>query len=162
MNSGNGTSGSTGWDAAGRLRIYLEHITNKDGTEDDADLRKLTIKKVNYGPKGREIVVRWLHGVFVVEGGANISTMAANGNAERTFLDLLAAYEGEGRRVNATSGKSYAPAAFAQDKRSGNLTNRALTDAMNRLFEQGRIHNEESGPPSKRRSHLVIVTGGEE
>ncbi|MEO6022489.1 MAG: hypothetical protein ABIP64_05120, partial [Burkholderiales bacterium] len=155
--TGTGTSGSTGWNNSVRSRLYLERIKNGQ-TEDDPDARALKTKKANYGPSGKEIRLRWDRGVFKVHTeGQSLNALATESKADLTFIDLLLSYTAEGRPVGATPGHSYAPAIFAADRRAGGITKRAFTEAMNRLFKSCQIRIEESGPPSKRRKHLIVA-----
>ncbi|MEI6100072.1 MAG: AAA family ATPase, partial [Alphaproteobacteria bacterium] len=48
LNSGSGTSGSTGWNNSVRSRLYLERVT-QDGYEANPDARVLRTMKANYG-----------------------------------------------------------------------------------------------------------------
>jgi RecA-family ATPase len=161
MTSGSGTSGSTAWNNSVRSRLYLERV-KKGAEEDDPDIRVLKSKKANYSRGGSEIRLRWDRGVFKSEGeGQSPTATAAAAHADRVFLDLVQTYAVEGRQVGATKGHGYAPAAFAEDKRAGGITNRALTDAMNRLFKAGKIRSDESGPPSRRRKFLVLAESAE-
>jgi RecA-family ATPase len=156
--SGSGTSGSTGWSNSARSRLYFERVKSSGDVEDDPDARILRCKKFNYGPAGGEIRLRWQRGVFThrLDSAAVASVHA---KADRVFLEMLGAYTAEGRLVRATTGHGYAPSVFAADKqRNEGVTARAFADAMNRLFELRRVRLEESGPPSKRRTHLVLVT----
>jgi RecA-family ATPase len=165
MSSGSGSSGSTGWNNAFRSRYYLERIfmEGQGQIEADPDLRKFTNKKFNYGPRGYEMTLRWHDGVFVRETGTESNSgQGALGvilEAEVAFLDLVGRYGAEGRAVNATPGPNYAPTMFARDPRGKGTTKRAFTTAMNRLFQAGKIATEQFGPPSKRRTRLVLVTG---
>ena len=59
-NTGTGESGSTAWNNAVRSRLYL---TEADEQADGAE-RVLKTMKVNYGPKGGEIRLRWDNGVY--------------------------------------------------------------------------------------------------
>jgi RecA-family ATPase len=160
MASGSGSSGSTGWNNSVRSRLYLERVKGADGTEEDPDARVLKTMKANYGPTGQQIKMRWRSGVFVTESAPenSFSVVAAQAHAERTFLDLLAAYEGEGRPVSATPSANYAPLIFSKDPRSARIGKPALVSAMNRLFSERRIKFEEYGPPSKRRNRIATCS----
>jgi RecA-family ATPase len=165
MSSGTGSSGSTGWNNAFRSRYYLERIfmEGQGQIEADPDLRKFTNKKINYGRLGYEMTLRWHDGVFVRETGTESNSgQGALGvilEAEVAFLDLVGRYGAEGRAVSAAPGPNYAPTMFARDPRGKGTAKRAFTTAMNRLFQAGKIANEQFGPPSKRRTRLVLVTG---
>ena len=62
INSGTGTSGSTGWSNSARSRLYFSRIKAGGDNEDDPDARILTCKKSNYGPTGLGIKMRWQRG----------------------------------------------------------------------------------------------------
>lgn len=162
MASGSGTSGSTAWNNSVRSRLYFERVKGGDGTEDDPDARVLKTMKANYGRTGDEIRLRWRRGVFTTEAksGSSFSRIAAQAHADRVFLDLLGAYEGEGRKVSATPSANYAPTVFAKDARSDGVGRAGLVQVMNRLFEERRIKVVEYGPPSKRRSRIVLLDDG--
>jgi RecA-family ATPase len=160
MASGSGTSGSTGWNNSVRSRLYLERVKDEAGSESDPDARQLKVMKANYSRTGNEIKLRWNQGMFVATsngsaGQAGISVAAAQDRANKIFIELLAAYESEGRNVAAT-GPTFAPTIFARDARSHGVSRRGLTDAMNRLFASQRIEIIEEGPPSHRRKRLAF------
>ena len=83
--------------------------------------------------------------------------MAANAKAERVFLALLRMFAEQGRTVNHAGSASYAPKVFAEHPKSEGMTKRALKAAMESLLHAGKIRIVESGPPSKRRSHLEVA-----
>jgi RecA-family ATPase len=156
--SGTGSSGSTDWGNAVRSRMFLERV-KCNGSEPDERLRTLRVNKLNYGPKGGEIHLRWREGVFEIDGddATNSAKEAAQeADDDVAFLDLVDSYAREGRPVAAQPGPTYAPAVFARDKRGGPRSKEILLTTMNRLLGAGRIRSEESGPPSKRRSRLVV------
>lgn len=64
-NSGEGTSGSTGWSNAVRSRLYLRYPDKVDS----GNVRELAGMKLNYGPKGSLLKIRWEHGAFTVLAG---------------------------------------------------------------------------------------------
>lgn len=71
LNSGSGTSGSTGWNNAVRSRLYFTSKRPSNGKnaddeeESDPDARYLTPKKANYTKLGETIPLRWENGRFV-------------------------------------------------------------------------------------------------
>nr|WP_255607875.1 AAA family ATPase [Ancylobacter sp. Lp-2] len=156
--SGTGTSGSTAWNNSLRSRLYFERVKDETGKEPDVDARVLRLMKTNYSRSGDEIKVRWDGGIFKVpttSSGNMFTRHAAEEAADQVFLDMLAAYEVEGRNVG-PAGPTYAPTVFSKDVRSNALGRRGLADAMNRLFAAGRICVEEVGPPSHRRKRIVV------
>jgi RecA-family ATPase len=158
IESGTGSSGSTDWGNAVRSRMFLERV-KCNGSEPDETLRTLRVNKLNYGSKGGEIHLRWRDGVFELDGddaAASAKEAARDAEDDAVFLDLVETYAREGRSVTAQPGPSYAPTTFARDKRCGSRSKDVLLAAMNRQLSAGAIRTEESGPPSKRRSRLVV------
>ena len=160
MASGTGAGGNTAWNNSVRARLYLDRVVMNDGGhrfEPDPDARILRNKKNNYGRTGGEIALRWVDGAFQAEASpAGLDAVASNAHAERIFKDLLDLFGKQGRRVNAAPGANYAPKVFAGHPQSEGVTNRAFKAAMERLLIAGEIHAAEEGPPSKRRSFLVL------
>lgn len=62
MASGQGTSGSTAWSNAARSRLFLRY---PKGVE-KGNVRELEGMKLNYGPKGNLLKLRWRAGAFDV------------------------------------------------------------------------------------------------
>ena len=157
MANGSGISGSTAWNGSVRSRLYLTRIM-PDGYEVDPDARVLSTKKSNYGRIGGEIAMRWQDGLFVVEEReTGLDQMAAGAKAERVFLKLLQAITEQGRRVNIAGGSNYAPNVFADHPDAEGCTKRAMKSAAERLLQSGKIRIAETGPQSKRRTHLEVV-----
>jgi RecA-family ATPase len=161
LNTGSGTSGSTGWNNSVRSRIYLERVIMSDGGrpfEPNPDARALSVKKGNYARSGGEIRLLWQDGVFVPEAPADpMERAAASMKAERVFMDLLRLHNEQGRNVNASGGQNYAPKAFESHAKSEGVQKRAFKQAMDALLDAGKIRVAEDGPPSKRRKFLVAV-----
>lgn len=152
--SGAGSSGSTAWSNSVRSRLYLSRITGEDGYEANPDARRLTVKKSNYGRIGNEIMLHWDKGIFVA---AEVPTQAEHyAKAESVFLKLLVELTAQGRRVNTSGGQTYAPTVFAAHPNSDGITKRAFKDAMEKLLATGRVVTVETGPASKRRSHIEL------
>lgn len=149
LNSGSGTSGSTGWNNSVRSRLYLERVV-QDGYEPDPDARLLRTMKSNYGRTGGEIALTWQDGVFVADAPATgLDRMAATVKAERVFLKLLAMFTEQGRRVNGNGGPTYAPKMFSESAEAEGVTKRAFRAAMDALYTKGTIRNETTGPASR-------------
>jgi RecA-family ATPase len=161
LNSGTGTSGSTGWSNSVRSRLYLERVTTRDGLtviEDDPDRRVLRAMKANYTQRGGEIAMRWQDGVFMAEAAPEaIDRKAAEAKAERVFLRLLDEFTREGRTVKSARAAKYAPKEFAASGRAEGLTKEALHAAMERLFAKGEIAEVMGGdgPPSRHTARIV-------
>lgn len=157
MASGSGSSGSTAWNNSVRSRLYLDRV-RENNDEPDPDIRVLRTKKANYGKTGGEIKLRWVDGMFKVDGGPDsLVALAAQSNAERVFLDLLALFASQGRNVSESPGSNYAPLQFSKEPGSGSITKKGFESAMLRLFAAGKIKVEMVGPPSKQRKSIVAV-----
>lgn len=159
MNTGSGLSGSTDWHNGPRARLYFLRPKDSDGKPLDADLRTLTVMKVQYAREGTVFRLRRRDGVFVYEGkeggGAPYDRAAAATKAEIVFLALLRAYDEQGRRVSPNPGRNYAPTAFADDDDAEGVTSKAFARAMTRLLKANRIHIETVGPISRQRDQLT-------
>jgi RecA-family ATPase len=160
LNSGSGTSGSTGWNNSVRSRLYFERVLS-DGYEQDPNARALRTMKANYGRTGGEIRLMWREGVFAARPEeTGLDRMARNAKAERVFLKLLRTFDEQGRTVSESGGRNYAPKAFSEHPDSEGCTKAALKNAMDALFSKGAIRLEKTGPASKQRRHIVL--GGSE
>jgi RecA-family ATPase len=139
-----------------RARAYLTQAQTEKGEEPDPDLRELIFKKNNYGPVAERILLRWERGVFIAEGGqTSFERIARDRDDEQRFLDLLAKYDGQGRKMShKVAANDYAPRVFAAEKNGISL--KRFEQAMERLFEAKKIHAQSYGPPSKQRSRLVL------
>lgn len=153
LNNRSGTSGSTGWNNSVRSRLYLERDI-EDGYEADPLRRILSIKKSNYGATGLTIPLRWQEGVFVTD--LAINGAEGSGHVDRKFLELLSDLNSQGRKLNPTSGSSYAPTVMSTLPNSEGITKRAFQQAMNRLLANKTIYLAEDGPPSRRKKHLAL------
>jgi RecA-family ATPase len=140
MATGSGISGSTGWHNKVRSRLYMRSPTTAKGEVIDSDVREIQFLKNNYGRQGDSIQIRWENGVFATESGpASFERIARDRDDEHHFLDLLAKYEGQGRRLShKVSAKDYAPRIFASER--GNIGIKRFEQAMERLFERKEIH----------------------
>lgn len=138
---GNETSGSTGWSAHVRNRLFLDWNTPDDGAPSDPDQRVLRRSKSNYAARGEEVQFRWHKWAFVRDGdlpanvGAEIAAVArANGENER-FLSCLAKLTEERRNVShSRSAGNYAPKVMAAMPSAGGMKARQFEAALNRLL----------------------------
>lgn len=154
--SGTGSSGSTAWNNSVRSRLYLSRITD-NGFEMDPDRRVMTTMKANYGRVGGETHMKWAGGVFVAEQAAQgLDAMAQGVKSQRVFMNLLALFASQGRKVNHAGGTTYAPKLFADHPDNEGMTRRAFKSAMEGLLAAEKIVIETEGPPSKQRSFLAI------
>ena len=158
INTGTGSSGSTGWNNSVRSRLYLERVV-QNGYEANPDARVLRTMKANYGRVGGEITLTWREGLFVGDAAeTQLERAAKGGKAERVFLKLLRLHAEQGRRVNANPGPSFAPKVFEQHPEGEAITKTAFRNAMEVLLAKSRIGVGQTGPASRRISYLFEVT----
>jgi RecA-family ATPase len=155
MATGSGLSGSTGWHNKVRSRLYMRSPTTAKGEEIDSDVREIQFLKNNYGRQGDSIQIRWEGGVFVPESApASFERIARDRDDDHRFLDLLAKYEGQGRKLShKAAAKDYAPRVFTAEK--GSIGLKRFEQAMERLFERAEIHVAAHGPASRGWSHIA-------
>lgn len=105
MASGGGDGFSVAWSNAVRSRSYLAEDPDAPG------INTLTIKKSNYGRKGRTLSMEWSAGAFesVSESYVDASRV------KMVFLELLDRLWAQRRYVSAVAGPNYAPTQFAQE-----------------------------------------------
>jgi RecA-family ATPase len=157
LNSGSGTSGSTGWNNSVRSRLYLERIA-QGGYEANPDARVLKTMKANHGRIGGEIGLTWKAGVFIADAvETGLDRKAGSAKAERVFLKLLTAFTEIGRKVNHAGGQTYAPKVFAASPDAEGCNQRSLATAMEVLLASGKLAIGKEGPPSKQRQFLTVV-----
>ncbi len=160
LSTDSGLSGSTAWSNSVRSRLFFKASDSDDDAR--SDQRELIVRKNNYGPTGEVVRMVWRNGLFVpVSAPSSIERAVAEGKVEDLFMGLLARFSHEGRKVSDKSGTNYAPAKFAAEPeaKGAKCSKEALADAMRRLFTAEKIRVQEDGPPSHRRSRLVIVGG---
>ena len=160
MNTGTGTSGSTGWSNAVRSRLYLQTAKASDDSEPNPNMRTLQGMKANYGPPGGKIDLEWKNGIFVpVRGATGLDKMAAERKIEEVYLATLERRKSQSRTVSDKPGANYAPAMFAKESEAiaAGITSKQFEAAMERLFAAGKIKVEVSGPPSRQTRSILIV-----
>jgi RecA-family ATPase len=151
INTGTGASGSTGWNNSVRSRLYFERIKDTYGNENDPNARRLKVMKSNYGLTGIEIPISWKNGVFIGDQeGGNVDV---NARAERVFISLIEQLAGQGRYLS----HNYAPKTLSEMPTSEGLTKKAMKDAMERLFVNGKIGMREIIENRRPRSVIMIL-----
>jgi RecA-family ATPase len=138
---GTGQSGSTGWDASFRSRLYLGAPKAEDKELLDPDLRELTRKKANYARRDDRIELRWTDGVLVaIEPARGLFAAADRQRAERVFLDLLDKTAAEGQFVShKPRAGNFAARFFASRPEIERLSRADFERAMQALFATGVI-----------------------
>jgi hypothetical protein len=169
VNERSGTSGSTGWSAVFRARLYLEKVLADDNVTDTGK-RLLTVKKLTGGKRfppidlvtGEDGVLVRENQPVVVEGGPFDLTagLAAFEREHQEFLDLVVKYEEQGRPLSPNPGaRNYAPKVIAKAEGGKEKGKRAavLERTMNKLFDEKRLFAVVDGYPSDNKKKLSLV-----
>jgi RecA-family ATPase len=152
ITNGTGRGGSMDWQNATRARLHLETVTDEDG----GTARELEVKKLNYGPAGEKVKLRWEDGCFVLQGDTPAPAQATTFNAaDLTYLICLDRLTEQGREVREHPGRNYAPAVFADMPEANGIKPRGFKSAQDRLFSAGMIHIVTDGPQSKRTRRIA-------
>ena len=116
--------------------------------------------KNNYGPENGSIALVWRNGVFIPQAAGSLPDATERlKQTEAVFLRLLARYTAQNRNVTDKSGSTYAPNVFARELEASSFTKKELEAAMLQLLKGNIIMVQTEGPPSRRRSKLVLVGG---
>jgi hypothetical protein len=116
--------------------------------------------KNNYAPQGSPVRLEWVDGVLSVEGTASPHLRAAqNAQADEKFIEHLETRNRLGRDVSDKAGRNYAPKIFEEMEGPGGYTKRKFAEAMERLFNGGKIELEPVGPPSDNKKRIVRLIG---
>jgi RecA-family ATPase len=157
INSGTGSSGSTGWDGAFRCRLYMSSPKGDSATPDRGE-RILTRVKANWATSGDTISMRWREGVFVADQPhAGIVGSIERRNADAKFLHLLDKATAENQRLSSSSnaGSNYAPKLFAKRPDADGFKVDDFAAAMQRLFVANEIINVPYGRPAEPRYRIA-------
>lgn len=161
MQTGSGEFGSVGWHNACRSRLFFTAPKASDGDTPDDDLRELRSMKANYSRKTQPIKLRWQDGAFVRQDqpGGGLFAMIERRSAEAILIDNVRRLAVNGTVLGSSKhAENYAPKVIAKLKEAEGWTWKELEAAMWRLISDARLRQVESGPPSKRRSHLEVVS----
>ena len=164
MNSGEGSSGSTGWNNSVRSRWYLTRPKAEADEPVDDSARVLTKKKANYSTIGDEIEMEWRVGAFHVRHARSMNAVdriadsARERQAEGAFLAALAARNVELRSVShSKQAENFAPKVLVGRQECKGFTKKDLTDAMERLFQAGRIKSAQEIGRDKQRHRVFSI-----
>lgn len=159
-------SGSTGWEAHVRQRLYLDWADRGAGVSGDRDGRVLKRSKANYARAGAELDFRWHAGAFAL--AASLPADAARDDEadalavqeDRVFLRCLAIRTGQRRPVShSRNAANFAPKEFARMPEGRRLGGDALTAAMERLLRSGRVERATADDPLWRGDDRKPVLG---
>lgn len=150
LQDSSGYSGSTAWSNSVRSRIYLEKPKPNDGEPVDSDVRILSHLKSNYSEKQDAVRLRRRLGGYDVDGSSPTLSPAA---VDALFLDLLAQFTEQGRKVSDGKGPNWAPTKFAQHPRASGVNSAAFARAMERLLDRKAIAVE----PAERGTRKLVI-----
>jgi RecA-family ATPase len=159
--SGSGSSGSTGWDAAFRSRIYLHSPKAEAGEQIDPNARELLRVKANYARRHDTLNLVWEKGVFINTKPA--SYVPERAAATAVFLTLLRRLNREGRAVSHHSRTSnYAPRVFSQRPEREAYKQPDFSKAMELLFAENKIRIEEYRDLHRNKQERLVPTSSED
>lgn len=139
---GNEYSGSTGWSAHVRNRLFLDYADkDAEGNFLGDDGRVLRKSKANYGKKGEEIHFRWHEWAFVRDDdlpedvAAQLREVSRINFENECFIACLRQRNSEQRAVSESpASRTYAPKVFAEMPEGRGCTADQMRSAMDRLF----------------------------
>ncbi len=144
--AGNEYSGSTGWSAHVRNRLFINYRDkSEDGSPVDDDDRVLRKSKANYGKRGEEIYFRWHDWAFKVPEDVPDHSGEHRRIAEASFDNaiFMQCLEVRNRQKRAVSESkkagNFAPKEFAEMAESKGVGRARMEQAMDRLFRIGAI-----------------------
>lgn len=144
--AGNEYSGSTGWSAHVRNRLFLDWSNrDEDGHDNGGDGRVLRKSKANYSRQGEEIICRWHDWAFVRDEDLPVDTRleldtVIRANAENAaFLRCLAVATEAKRAVSHNPGINYFGAIFPAMPESRGYRQVHFKAAFERLLHLGEI-----------------------
>ena len=149
-----GRSGSTAWSNAARARMYLRYPKGRE----TGNWRELEGMKLNYGPKGAQIRLRWQAGAFTAtsarqpeidlnalkdsSGDVGRVLPSTDSENEAAVLRVLAEAEAEGLPLNLSPRSSaYAPRVLkaAYGQALGMVKAEEVADAIGELMRRGLV-----------------------
>ena len=139
---GNEYSGSTGWSAHVRNRLFLDWAEKDDaGNFMGDDGRVLRKSKANYGKKGEEVYLRWHEWAFLrdqdlpADVAAQMREIGRANFENECFVSCLKQRTAERRPVSENpASRTFAPKMFAEMPEARRCNQEQLTQAMDRLF----------------------------
>jgi RecA-family ATPase len=161
--TGQGDGGSTAWNNSVRSRLYLSRLEATNGDAPDPNIRILSRRKANYALAGVDITLRWSGGAFALVGSPDQAdagqSVYRQAQAEEAFMTGMGELKEKNLRCNVHKGQAnYAPKALREMTTiCASFSENELAAAMHRLIKMGQLKSIEEGPPSRRRSFLVVM-----
>jgi RecA-family ATPase len=151
-----GLAGTTQWHNAVRARAVMKSVKQEDGV--DTGLRAVSFHKNQYGPASATCFVRYENGLFLPVEGMSMDAAERAAKADEVFVALLRRFTAQHQIVNHASGRSYAPARFAEHPEAQGITRKEFAQAMQRLLDAKVIEIRQWGRPS-RPAYFLALTG---
>jgi DNA polymerase len=150
-----GLAGTTQWHNAVRARAVMKSVKPEDGI--DTGLRTIVFHKNQYGPASATCFVRYENGLFLPVAGMSMDAAERATKAEELFVALLRKFTAQHQIVNHASGRSYAPARFAEHPEAQGITRKEFAHAMQRLLDAKVIEIRQWGRPSRPAYYLALI-----
>ena len=150
-----GLAGTTQWHNAVRARAVMKTVKPEDGI--DTGLRAISFHKNQYGPASATCFVRYENGLFLPVEGMSMDAAERATKADEIFVALLKRFAAQHQIVNHASGRSYAPARFAEHPEAQGITRKEFAQAMQRLLDAKVIEIRQWGRPSRPAYYLALV-----
>lgn len=157
-------SGSTAWENQVRSRLFLEVPKTDEGTPRDPDARQLSRAKANYARNGETIDFAWHQWAFLTDDQLPKDDLeqpdseTASAADERLFMNFFYQRRAQNRPVSAArNSMNYAPKVFSETAQGRKTGKRRLEQAMERLFETGKISIGQVGEYSKGNPKMGII-----
>lgn len=155
-------SGSTGWDACFRSRLFFGRPEKQDDeTDEDMNYRVLTKKKANYSTIGDAVKVKWEHGFFrvtqeVIGFVEKLDLSVKQKEANTEFCKMLEVLNKRGQEVShSPTSQNYAPKVIRGMPRiKDGISYKMLCKAVDILVDAGTIEiNHDFGKRNGRRAY---------
>jgi DNA polymerase bacteriophage-type len=151
-----GLSGTTQWHNGSRGRAVLRAV-KPEGSDADTGLREIKFYKNQYGPLSASCFVRYTNGLFLPVAGMSMDAAERAAKAEEIFVALLKKFTAQHQTVCHVTGRSYAPARFAEHPEAQGITKREFAQAMQRLLDAKVIEIRTWGRPSRTTRYLALA-----
>ena len=137
----------------------MRSVKPEDG-ELDTGLREIKFFKNQYGPISASCFVRYMNGLFLPVEGMTMDAAQRAAKADEVFVALLRKFTAQHQMVSPASGRSYAPARFAEQPEAEGITSKEFAHAMQRLLDAKIIEIRTWGRPSRPTRYLALVGEG--
>jgi hypothetical protein len=157
MNERRPGAGTNGWNAAVRMRWWLEIVRDNGDATNDRKLHRMKVTGAYNDRRPVDLVVGeggWLEPARKENAGE--TAFGAEQRLEQGFLDFVAKRARQGRPLSpAKNAGNYGPKEFVKETKGAKI--RSVELLMDYLLEDTRLEIMTDGPPSKRIKMLVVA-----